>query len=137
MCAQSRSAAASLAAELGRVRRGGAASGSVVVVGHGAGAVSAGVPKPDEVRAGDVLDDGGNQGLRGYELSRATEQRGEIEDFAGANHTEAEKAPLRRPGNKFDSAAARDEDVVGGEAFADKKLVGRVTPTGAEGTEIA
>ncbi len=126
---------------VGEGEAGGATRGAVIVAGHGlsdvAGDVGVGVHEANEVGAGDVLDGGGDQSFRSDEMARAAEQRGEAEDFAGTSDAEAEKAAQRRGGDEFDPAAAQDEDVVGGEALADKKVVGRVTPTGAEGTEIA
>ncbi len=99
----------------------GAEQGGVVLAGHGAGGVGGdiggGLHEAEKVGAGDGLDGGGLEGLRGDAIAGAVQNGGEAEDVAGTGDAEDQQAAFRGAGHELDAAGADDEDAVGGEAF--------------------
>ena len=91
----------------------------------------------DEVGAGDGFDGAGGKGFGGEAIESVLVQSGEAEDIARSGDAE-EKEPTFGGGcGKFDSAAADDQKVVGGQALAKEGFVGFVMSADADGVEVA
>lgn len=115
--------------------------GAVVLAGHGtsggAADVGVGFHEVDEVGAGNGLDDAGDEGFGGDAIECAHVQSGEAKDIAGAGDAQEEETAFCGGGGEFDLAAADDQEVVGGEAFADEDGAGFAMAADADRVEVA
>ncbi len=114
---------------------------TVVVADDGLGDAEAyfgvGIHEVEEAVAGDGFDDGGGEGFCGDAIEGVLEQGGEAEEVTGGGYAEEEEAAIEGGGDQLDATSANDEDVVGGEAFADEDFMGVVMVGDAEGVEVA
>jgi hypothetical protein len=96
-----------------------------------------GFHEADEVGAGDGFDGAGGEGFGGDAIDGVLVQSSEAENIAGAGHAEEKEAAFGGGGGKFDAAAADNQEMVGGEAFAEEDFVGFVMSADADGVEVA
>jgi hypothetical protein len=74
----------------------------------------------DEVGAGDGLDGAWGEGFGGDVVENALVQSGGAKDVPGAGDAEQGRAAIGGGGGDFDTATEDDQEMVGGEAFADE-----------------
>jgi len=118
----------------------GGLKGTVVLArkGQGGGAADVGVGfhEAHKVSARDGLDGATGEGFDGGAMKGVGAEGGEAKDFAGAVDAEKEQPACGRAGGGFDSAAADDDEVVGGETFAEEDFAGFMDTTDTKGMEV-
>jgi hypothetical protein len=99
--------------------------------------VGVGLHEEKEVDAGDGLDEGGDEGFGGGAVDGVCLERSEAEDIAGAGNAEEKEAAFNGGGGDFDEAAADDQEVIGGETFAEEDFMAVALAGEADGVEVA
>jgi hypothetical protein len=115
--------------------------GAVVLACDGQGGnaadVGVGFHDADKVGAGDGFDGAGGNGFGADAVDAVLLQSGDAEDVSGVRYAEQEEATFCGGSGDFDSATADDQEVIGGEAFAEEDLMGFAMAADADGVEFA
>jgi hypothetical protein len=91
----------------------------------------------DEVGAGNGFDGAGAEGFGGSAVEIVLVESGEAEDIARAGDAEEEETAIYGGGGDLDAPGKDDEEVVGGETFAEQSCVGFVATAESDGVKVA
>jgi len=119
----------------------GGEDGAVVLAREGQGGdaadIGVGFHEANEFGSGNGFDGAGGEGLCGDAIEGLLLQSREAEDIAGAGDAEEKETAFGGGGSKFDAAAADDQEMVGGKAFAEEDFMGFVMAANSDGVEVA